>query len=113
MISYSGESSRTTHGARECVDTCRLIASILFNELSGMEAALWCFSTTDTFRDAVLKAANLGDDADITAVICGQVAGAYYGIKSISAIWRNRVSHHDDIILLSQRLLTIENREGE
>ncbi len=55
--------------------------------VDALEAALWCFWTTDTFFAAVLAAANpsagsgqaLGDDADTTAAICGQVAGAYYG----------------------------------
>ncbi len=57
-----------------------------------LEAALWCFDRTDTFRDAILAAANLGDDADTTAAVCGQVAGAYYGEsasrRSGSRSWR-------------------------
>ncbi|HEX8957578.1 MAG TPA: ADP-ribosylglycohydrolase family protein, partial [Burkholderiaceae bacterium] len=44
--------------------------------VESLEAALWCFYRTDTFRDAVLRAANLGDDADTTAAIVGQIAGA-------------------------------------
>ena len=44
-----------------------------------LEAALWCVQRTESFADAVLLAANLGDDADTTAAVCGQVAGAYYG----------------------------------
>jgi ADP-ribosylglycohydrolase len=43
----------------------------------NLEPALWCFLQTDTFEAAILKAANLGDDADTTAAICGQVGGAY------------------------------------
>ncbi len=46
----------------------------------SLEAALWCFQNTDSFRDAILRTVNLGDDADTTAAVCGQVAGAYYGI---------------------------------
>jgi ADP-ribosyl-[dinitrogen reductase] hydrolase len=42
-----------------------------------LEAALWCFDHTTSFRDAVLAAANLGDDADTTAAVCGQIAGAH------------------------------------
>lgn len=53
----------------------------------SLEAALWCFETTDCFRDAVLKAVNLGDDADTTGAVCGQVAGAYYGLSSIPDPW--------------------------
>ena len=44
-----------------------------------LEAALWCFVTTDSFSAAILHAANLGHDADTTAAVCGQIAGAYYG----------------------------------
>jgi ADP-ribosyl-[dinitrogen reductase] hydrolase len=49
----------------------------------SLEAALWCFCQTDSFEQAILKAANLGDDADTTAAICGQVAGAFYGEEGI------------------------------
>ncbi len=44
--------------------------------VDSLEAALWCFYHTDNFMDAVLAAVNLGDDADTTAAIVGQVAGA-------------------------------------
>jgi ADP-ribosyl-[dinitrogen reductase] hydrolase len=60
--------------------------------VESLEAALWCFYTTDNFRDAILKAANLGDDADTTAAICGQLAGAYYGIDGIPTDWRNKLT---------------------
>lgn len=56
-----------------------------------LRAALWCFATTDSFGDAVLKAANLGDDADTTAAVCGQLAGAYYGVQAIPERWRERI----------------------
>ena len=46
-----------------------------------LEAALWAFHKHDTYEQAVLAAANLGDDADTTAAVCGQVAGAYYGLS--------------------------------
>jgi ADP-ribosyl-[dinitrogen reductase] hydrolase len=42
--------------------------------VESLEAALWCFHTTDSFRDAILAAANLGQDADTTAAVCGQIA---------------------------------------
>ncbi len=55
--------------------------------VESLEAALWCFYTTNSFKDAILKAANLGDDADTTAAICGQLAGAYYGFNAIPERW--------------------------
>jgi ADP-ribosyl-[dinitrogen reductase] hydrolase len=54
---------------------------------NSLEAALWCFLNTDNFKDAVLKAVNLGDDADTTGAICGQLAGAYYGKSAIPPHW--------------------------
>jgi ADP-ribosylglycohydrolase len=44
-----------------------------------LEAAFWCFLTTGNYRDAVLKAVNLGSDTDTTAAVTGGLAGLYYG----------------------------------
>ena len=54
----------------------------------SLEAALWSVGYTDCFRDAVLLSANLGDDADTTAAIAGQLAGALYGASGIPPKWR-------------------------
>ena len=62
--------------------------------VQSLEAALWCFQRTETYAEAVLMAVNLGDDADTTAAICGQLAGAFYGLSGIPAAWRERVSHY-------------------
>ncbi|WP_115001409.1 ADP-ribosylglycohydrolase family protein [Xanthomonas campestris] len=72
--------------------------------VDALSAALWCFATTGTFADAVLRAANLGDDADTTAAICGQLAGAFYGIDGIPAAWRERVQDAAEIVALADRL---------
>ncbi|MDC8744855.1 ADP-ribosylglycohydrolase family protein [Xanthomonas campestris] len=72
--------------------------------VDALSAALWCFATTDTFADAVLRAANLGDDADTTAAICGQLAGAFHGIDGIPAAWRERVQDAAEIVALADRL---------
>jgi ADP-ribosyl-[dinitrogen reductase] hydrolase len=69
-----------------------------------LEAALWCFWTTDSFSDAILKAANLGDDADTTAAVCGQIAGAYYGSVGIPAAWKERLAMREMIQELADRL---------
>lgn len=55
--------------------------------VASLEAALWCFANTTSFADAVLRAANLGSDADTTAAITGQLAGAHYGVRGIPADW--------------------------
>lgn len=153
-VRFSGESSRTTHGAAECIDACRLFGSMLFKALSGqpkeeilfgdpfpgwpepplsdriqviadgayrskserdirgsgyvvesLETALWCFCHTEGFREAILKAVNLGDDADTTGAVCGQIAGAFYGEGEIPGAWRQRLVMHEQITELAEKLL--------
>lgn len=145
---YARESSRTTHGALECLDACQLLAEYLrrcfdgkgkadvlsdveenfdaprirkiargswrrkaSNQIRGsgyvvdcLEAAIWSFDTTDSFDKAVLKAANLGDDADTTAAVCGQIAGAYYGVSGIPERWSDRVAMRSEIIEYAEAL---------
>lgn len=128
-------SSRTTHGAAECLDACRVFAVALSRALRGvpkeqvlnlgglpiesakirsiaaadhaakpveqikgsgyvvdsLEATLWCYARHDNFRDSVLEAVNLGDDADTTGAIVGQLAGATYGAAGIPAAWLDRL----------------------
>ncbi len=72
--------------------------------VASLEAALWCFMTTDAYRDAVLLAANLGDDADTTAAICGQVAGAYYGAAGIPPAWLAKLTMREEISALADGL---------
>jgi len=71
----------------------------------SLEAALWCVSETSSYRDAILLAANLGDDADTTAAITGQLAGALYGASGIPADWRDRVAWGAKIETMAVALL--------
>lgn len=148
ILRFSGESSRTTHGASEAVEACQLFGDMLYCAFSGMEkqeilfrsaeyltepalqfiancdycqksinqirgsgyvvasfeAALWCFWKTETYKDAILAAANLGDDADTTAAICGQIAGAYYGEAAIPSGWLQKLARRKEIIQLADKL---------
>ena len=58
----------------------------------ALEAALWAFHNSENFRDGCLLAVNLGDDADTTAAIYGQLAGAFYGESQIPAEWRSKLA---------------------
>ena len=73
----------------------------------SLEAALWCVGRTDSYRDAVLLAANLGDDADTTAAITGQLAGALYGRSGIPGEWLNRLAWRDRIEALARALIGV------
>ena len=58
----------------------------------SLEAALWAFHHSDSFEEGCLLAVNLGDDADTTAAVYGQLAGAFYGEAGIPARWRARLA---------------------
>jgi ADP-ribosyl-[dinitrogen reductase] hydrolase len=70
-----------------------------------LEAAIWSVARTTNFKSAVLLAANLGEDADTTAAVAGQLAGALYGASGIPEVWRQRVAWSDQIQELARRLL--------
>lgn len=59
--------------------------------VDALEAAIWAVAGADDFREAVLRAANLGDDADTTAAIAGQLAGARWGVDGIPSAWRGKL----------------------
>ena len=63
--------------------------------VQSLEASLWAFHNAESFSDAVLKAVNLGDDADTTGAICGQLAGAYWGESKIPALLRTDLKRMD------------------
>ncbi len=65
--------------------------------VKSLEAALWAFHDAQDFREAVLRAVNLGDDADTTGAICGQFAGAYWGESGIPVEWREGLARKDMI----------------
>lgn len=72
--------------------------------VDALEAALWAFDRTGTFREGALLAVNLGDDADTTGAIYGQIAGAHYGAEAIPATWRAELAMADQITSLADRL---------
>ena len=72
--------------------------------IAALEAALWAVGGAGDFRQAVLRAANLGDDADTTAAIAGQLAGARWGASAIPEAWRDKIAHADRITSLGRRL---------
>jgi len=156
ILHFSSESSRTTHGTKECLEASRLFGDILFRSLVGyskidilfgeipdqitstsilkiaageyreksiddihgtgyvvdsLEAALWSFWQTETYEQAVLTATNLGDDADTTAAICGQVAGAFYGESAIPRAWLSKLTMRDEITKLADQLYTASSSQ--
>lgn len=155
-IRYSGDSSRTTHGARAAIDACRYYGGLLVAALHGapkdellqplfrpggapwpsgalhdtvetvakgsfhhkseaeitgsgyvvhsLEAALWAFANSHDFETGCLLAVNLGLDADTTAAIYGQLAGAFYGASGLPGHWLDRLYQGEAISRLADRL---------
>jgi len=146
-IERAGDSSRTTHAAPECIDSCRWFAALILAaladktkdevlatpmpglapkvaEIAGgsfkrkqppqirgsgyvihtLEAALWAFHGTDLFRDGALAVVNLGEDADSTGAVYGQIAGAFYGESGIPSEWRAKLAMRETIESLATDL---------
>jgi ADP-ribosylglycohydrolase len=176
-IELSGESSRTTHGAKAAVDACRYLGGLIVGAIHGaekhellsshycpipnywesaplvaeideiaagsfkektppvnvnpissffgatpssssnirgtgyvvasLEAALWAFFMSRSFEEGCLLAVNLGDDADTTGAVYGQLAGAFYGESEIPQSWRDKLAMKETIESLSDRLLEL------
>ncbi len=73
--------------------------------IDALEAALWAFASTDDYAACVLAAANLGDDADTTAAIAGQIAGAFYGVDGIPERWRGMLVMRETVEGLADGLV--------
>ena len=157
-IDMAAQSSRTTHGAEEAVDGCRLLAAYLVGALAGvakdellapdgwiaetagkgealapkiaaiaqgsfrhkqppeirgtgyvvdsLEAALWAFAGSESFEAGALMAVNLGDDADTTGAVFGQIGGAFYGAEGIPPGWLAKLAMREKIEELAVGLTT-------
>jgi ADP-ribosyl-[dinitrogen reductase] hydrolase len=77
-----------------------------------LEAALWAFYNTDTFRDGALMVVNLGDDADTTGAVYGQIAGAYYGVTEIPQPWLDKIAMGEYIRRQARRLCELSMEQG-
>jgi ADP-ribosylglycohydrolase len=88
--SWRGKEPPAIRGTGYCID--------------ALEAAIWAVAGAADFRDAILRAANLGDDADTTAAIAGQLAGAAWGATGIPGGWLGKVAMRPRIESLADAL---------
>jgi len=72
--------------------------------IASLEAALWAFARSASFEEGARLAVNLGDDADTTGAVYGQIAGACYGMAGIPRRWLERLAWRDQIAGLADRL---------
>lgn len=71
--------------------------------IDTIESVIYCLKTTDNYKDAVIKAVNLGGDTDTTAAICGGLAGIHYGYEEIPIDWLNEIHKLDEIHSLCEK----------
>ncbi|MEB3102048.1 ADP-ribosylglycohydrolase family protein [Ferviditalea candida] len=79
--------------------------------VKSLEAALWAFHSTETYKEGLLKAVNLGDDADTTGAVYGQLAGAYYGLSGIPESWVEKIHRRSEIEQLADALYQLSQNE--
>ncbi|TCZ54239.1 ADP-ribosylglycohydrolase family protein [Roseicella aquatilis] len=129
----AGRQARLTHNSNAAAATAETMAGLLHDLLHGAgaealgavaverglvrsggyvrdtwDAARWAVASTGSFREAVLAAANLGEDADTTAAVAGQIAGALYGCAGIPAGWLERLLWRREIETLGRLLIDVQ-----
>ena len=121
------QQSATTHAAPQCLAACAEFCGLLIDAFEGtativshhtdetvsssgyvvdtLEAAIWSVATTDSFENALIRAVNLGDDADTVGAVTGQLAGAVYGFEAIpdrwlqALVWRDKIEATADSLI--------------
>ena len=164
-VSYSGDSSRTTHGAPQSVDGCRYFGGLIASAAKGaskdellserhtaasswddlgpwhaaieevasgsyktrnppeivgsgyviktIEAALWAFHRSQSFEEGLLDVVNLGDDADTTGAVFGQLAGCYYGLAGIPDKWIRQIAMSELLTDIADQLYRESLKRGD
>ncbi|WP_205739089.1 ADP-ribosylglycohydrolase family protein [Vreelandella venusta] len=78
--------------------------------IDTLEAALWCCWQARSLEEALVLAANLGDDADTVAAVTGQLAGAAWGVKALPERWLTTLAWRDKIEQLARALYALKQR---
>lgn len=78
--------------------------------VKSLEAALWAFYRSDSFAEGCLLAVNLGDDADTTGAVYGQLAGAFYGQAALPADWREPIALRSIIETMAHQLFELSQQ---
>ena len=80
--------------------------------VKSLEAALWAFHQTDSFSEGCLTAVNLGNDADTTGAVYGQLAGAFYGMGGISTHWIKTIAFRDFILEFADKIFRLRIQDA-
>jgi ADP-ribosyl-[dinitrogen reductase] hydrolase len=99
---WADEINEVASGAFKRLDPPEIIGNGYV--VKSLEAALWAFYNSESFKEGLLLAVNLGNDADTTGAVYGQIAGAYYGVEDIPEEWREKIALKEKIEDYSLRL---------
>ena len=100
---YAGEIAAIMAGSWRCKARHEIRSSGYVAH--SLEAAIWCVARTGSFAEAVVLAANLGEDADTIAAITGQLAGALYGYKAIPDGWMGKLASQGLFFEMARQLV--------
>ena len=75
--------------------------------VKSLEAALWAFYHSNSFKEGCLLAVNLGNDADTTGAVYGQLAGAFYGEQGIPQEWRSLLALKQLIESIAEQIYSL------
>lgn len=70
--------------------------------VGALEIALYILQTTQSYKEAVLRAISLGKDTDSNAAITGGLAGVLYGYDNIPKNWIEPLKRKEDIEALAK-----------
>ena len=113
-----GKKSAFLHAHSSCTESevIRVLGSFeqfpiapLLDALAATHAALLIFMQCSSFEETILRAIYSGGDADTVACISGALAGAFYGLDAVPAIWIEKIHRYQQIISLSQSLWSISH----
>lgn len=80
--------------------------------IDGLAIALWSFYHTTSFSEAITRCVNFLGDADTTAAVCGQLAGAFYGFSAIDGHFVTKLQKWDDMDIACRAALLFATRHG-
>lgn len=75
--------------------------------IDTLEASIWCLLNTNSYKECVLKAVNLGNDTDTVGSVVGGLAGIYYGSDDIPEEWLDVLVRRQYIEELCEKLQKI------
>jgi len=78
-----------------------------------LEAALWSFYHTNSFKEGLILAVNLGEDTDTIGAVYGQLAGAFYGEENIDLYLKQNLKNRELIENIAIKLFELSEKDKD